>query len=168
MIRSSQNLAYAASGASGTNRRRSTTVSSRKAERKAERQSTRQRKTEFFSRSSSNATNKRSAPVEGHELENNRQFKKLKVPTSPSPAAQFVEAKSKVRNDPKKKSKQASRIAERDGQSYLDSMPNKPQVEEDEDAYISVLEKRLGVKHPKSGRSKYKSGFEQDGLLGTS
>ena len=39
-------------------------------------------------------------------------------------------------------------------------------VEEEEDAYIADLEKRLGVRNDLKGRDRYGIEFEQDGLLG--
>ena len=39
-------------------------------------------------------------------------------------------------------------------------------LEEEEDAYISLLERKLGIKKGKKGKRKYGSGFEGDGLLG--
>ena len=42
----------------------------------------------------------------------------------------------------------------------------KSRTEEEEDAYIAMLERRLGIRRDKKGKSKYGSGFEEDGFLG--
>ena len=48
----------------------------------------------------------------------------------------------------------------------LPAGPQRSRQEVEEDAYISMLEKRLGIDNSRKGKNRYNAAFEDDGLLG--
>ena len=159
-----------ANNVSGANWKNTKGVSSRKAERKADRQNTKQRKAAFFSHTNVDSSLKRAAPVEGRdELEDGRPLKKRKLPvTLRATAEEPVSAKTKANGLQKNRPKKPSSSHKQHESDTLSKWPSKSRIEEEEDAYISMLENRLGVKKAKAGKKKYGSGFEHDGLMGMS
>lgn len=147
------------------NKKRSKGNLNRKAERKAERQNTKKKKAQYFSQPRVNQSSalKRTTTDEHHTAENERPPKRRKAEHEQVVGGKRIGGaleteKKKKEQTTKAQSYQKADIFERDlGRSRR---------EEEEDAYIAMLEKRLGASKAKDGKSKYRSELEQDGLLG--
>ena len=64
-------------------------------------------------------------------------------------------------------SKESKKLKKKEKESLdWDPTAGHSRQDEEEDAYIMMLERKLGVDKKKKGKSKYRSGFEDDGLLG--
>ncbi|KAL5503947.1 SGD1 [Sanghuangporus vaninii] len=166
----------AQSGASSSGRRRASGSHSRKAERKAERQLAKQRRAQFFAHGARNG--ERNVVTETKDTPPPRKKVKFDLPpemvslsarkvkpSGPTAAGTTLEKKK-----PKtaKSKERGSRLAsnEKQTKNVPTSMTKKrSRMEEEEDAYISMLERKLGIKKDKKGKSRYGSGFEEDGFL---
>ena len=146
----------------------------RKAERKADRQIAKQRKAQYFAskpgQSSSHKlddepSNSNSRPVKRPKLEQPADGKggTQRTTNQEHGKSKYNEA-SKSRGKEKEEKSQASIKKKPKGVSP--SAKRRTQLEEEEDAYAAMLEKKLGLDKKKKGKTKYGSGFENDGLLG--
>ncbi|EJD06611.1 uncharacterized protein FOMMEDRAFT_165363 [Fomitiporia mediterranea MF3/22] len=159
--------------AGGSNgRRRNSAVRNRKAERKAERQLAKQRKAQFFSHASNEPVKK-----QVHEAKTNVEGpprKKVKFQLTEGPQHGLRELspldETKIAEGGKKatdaKSKHSKAIVPKKPKDTDWSVERKrSRRDEEEDAYLEMLEKQLGIKKDKKGKSRYGGGFEDDGLL---
>lgn len=152
----------------------------RKALRKAERQTAKERKAQHFG--SGHNVMKRRADVElettkapgrkrrrissenakGSLSTANHQEKEERASGSSKPAAKpAASAKPKPRV---KESGSKEGNAETEGP--FTTKPVRSRQELEEDVYISMLEKKLGIDKKKKGKGRYNAAFEDDGLLG--
>ncbi|KAI5122764.1 hypothetical protein M0805_009846 [Coniferiporia weirii] len=148
-------------------RKRTPNPVNRKAERKAERQRAKQRKLHFFSHNPSNpSVGSAGATEQGGE---DKPYKKRKLQSSPTskPVPPEVTYLPEVKppNRPKEKLLGLSTSNQAGNAGIVKLKGKRPRRETEEDAYISLLEKRLGIDKRKNAKSRYGAGFEGDGLL---
>ncbi|KAL5525963.1 hypothetical protein ACEPAG_7301 [Sanghuangporus baumii] len=169
----------AQSGASSSGHRRASGSHSRKAERKAERQLVKQRKTQFFAHGASKQTGQGNVVTETKDTPPPRKKAKFDLPPEmPSLSAQKAKTSihaTATRKTLEKKGLRTAKSKERGSRLPLNEKQTKntltkitkkrPRMEEEEDAYISMLERKLGIKKDKKGKGRYGSGFEEDGFL---
>lgn len=107
--------------------------------------------------------------------------KKTKLQPSsvaPEPQAQEpISPREKKRADDRRRNEVSSKTREREPKPVMGKKAkvvdvllkeSKSRREEEEDAYMAMLEKNLGIRKDKKGKGRYGTGFEDDGLLGES
>ncbi|KAL5526754.1 SGD1 [Sanghuangporus sanghuang] len=169
----------AQSGASSSGHRRASGSHSRKAERKAERQLAKQRKARFFAHGAPRRNGERNVVTETKDTPPPR--KKVKFDLPPEMASlSALKAKpsghttttgttlEKKKLKTAKSKERGSRLPLNEKQTKKNAVTSTKKwsrIEEEEDAYIATLERKLGVKKDKKGKSRYASEFEEDGFL---
>lgn len=137
----------------------------RKAERKADRQLAKQRKAHFFSNRPTGSKRDVEAvdpPEGGH------QSKKQRVSKEPlSNSGHDSESKTAAKKKQPQQSLRPTVIPENISPKLPRSSASARSVKDkEEDAYIALLEKKLGVDKRRTGKTRYGAAFENDGLLG--
>lgn len=149
-------------------------VHDRKTKRKVERQIAKEKKAQHFK---SNRTSvKRQANT---ELETNdapgRKRRRLNVRAAlPDPREEETRNSSKISQksvkdtklDEGRKKTDVKGKGKANAEETLLTKPIRTRQEVEEDVYISMLEKRLGIDKKKIGKGRYSAAFEDDGLLG--
>ncbi|KAH8117828.1 hypothetical protein DFH11DRAFT_1570916 [Phellopilus nigrolimitatus] len=148
---------------SGSGRRRLTGSADRKTERKAERQRAKQKRAQFFSKGTGQVGIKGRADVETDGSACKKRKLDPSVTLEPE-ARKTIRPTENTHPDRIKKKAEAPEKEPGDG-DWMIVKDRWSRKEEEEDAYMSILEKRLGVNKRKSGRNRYGDGFEGDGLL---
>ncbi|KAL5485817.1 SGD1 [Sanghuangporus weigelae] len=164
----------AQSVASSSGHRRASGSHSRKAERKAERQLVKQRKAQFFAHGAPKQNGERNVVIET-KFPPRKKVKFDLPPEIASLSAQKVKHSGHATTTGTTLEKKKLRSKERGSRLALNkkqtrnaptSMSTKrSRIEEEEDVYISMLERKLGIKKDKKGKGKYSSAFEEDGIL---
>lgn len=148
----------------------------RKALRKAERQTAKERKAQHFG--SGHNGLKRGADVELETVKapgrKRRRISGDNAKASLSIEEKEARASSKLATKPAASAKLKQRMKEigskGEGRAEMEglftSKPVRSRQELEEDVYISMLEKKLGIDKKKKGKGRYSAAFEDDGLLG--
>lgn len=143
----------------------------RKTGRKADRQLAKQRKAQFFSERPV-SVKRRLGALSTEEGDRKSKKQKLSEPATVSHSTSALKrtdsstysSKTTAKKDASLKSGQPKPSPTK--LAVPIAKKTRSRQEENEDAYISMLEKKLGIKRQKSGKSRYGAAFEDDGLLG--
>lgn len=143
----------------------------RKAERKAERQVVKQRKAQYFAtkpgQPSSRKLDDAAPPAKKPRIEQTTNGISDSKTRNISQKVQ-TKAKDKQSISVKSQSSYEKSSSKKKADELTLSTKKRSHREDEEDAYAAMLEKKLGLDKRKKGKSKYGSGFENDGLLGAS
>ncbi len=143
----------------------------RKELRKTGRQEIQQRKAQHFSRQSDTHKRHPTTPTQYPPAKKRKISSDDDAPNHVLVDALQKDSPQSLRLEPSslqaKSSKPPKTAKAKRDHSPLKLLPVRSRREEDEDAYINMLELKLGINKSRNGESRYGSAFKDDGLLGS-